>query len=76
MIPKVSLPEDWAESMLTQLEKDEASTAQSDALFAQNLKNEVKACEEKLDTFLDAHLEKTIRRGIYRQEKQNPRTQD
>ncbi|KKQ31458.1 MAG: Recombinase [Candidatus Nomurabacteria bacterium GW2011_GWA1_37_20] len=26
----------------------------------QNLKNEVGACEEKLDTLLDAHLEKTI----------------
>ena len=57
---KVSLPEDWAEPMLAQLEMDEASTAQSDALFAQNLKNEVKACEEKLDMLLDAHLEKTI----------------
>ncbi len=60
ILQKVSLPEDWAEPMLTQLETDEASTAQSDALFAQNLKNEVKACEEKLDTLLDAHLDKTI----------------
>ena len=60
IIQKVSLPEDWAEPMLTQLEADEASTAQSDAMFAQNLKNEVKACEEKLDTLLDAHLDKTI----------------
>ena len=60
ILQKVSLPEDWAEPMLAQLETDEASTAQSDALFAQNLKNEVMACEEKLDTLLDAHLEKTI----------------
>src|SRR3990167_8705221 len=60
ILQKVSLPKDWADNMLAQLETDEASTAQSDALFAQNLKNEVKACEEKLDTLLDAHLEKTI----------------
>ncbi len=60
ILQKVSLPEDWAEPMLAQLETDEASTAQSDAVFAQNLKNEVKACEEKLDMLLDAHLEKTI----------------
>ena len=60
ILQKVSLPEDWAEPMLAQLQTDEASTAQSDALFAQNLKDEVKACEEKLDTLLDAHLEKTI----------------
>lgn len=60
ILQKVSLPEDWAEPMLAELEKEEVSTAQSDALFAQNLKNEVKACEEKLDMLLDAHLEKTI----------------
>jgi len=60
ILQKVSLPEDWADNMLAQLEKDGTSTVQSDALFAQNLKNEVKACEEKLDTLLDAHLEKTI----------------
>src|SRR3989344_692649 len=60
ILQKVSLPEDWADNMLAQLKTDEASTSQSDAQFAQNLKNEVKACEEKLDTLLDAHLEKTI----------------
>jgi len=60
ILQKVSLSSDWAEKMLAQLDKDEQSTAQSDALFAQNLKNEVRACEEKLDTLLNAHLEKTI----------------
>ncbi len=60
ILQKVSLPSDWADKMLAQLEQDETSTAQSDALFAQNLKDEVRACEEKLDVLLDAHLEKTI----------------
>jgi len=59
-IQKVSLPSDWAEKMLAELNKEEQSTAQSDALFAQNLKDEIRVCEEKLDALLDAHLEKTI----------------
>ena len=60
ILQKVSLPEDWADQMLKKLDEEEMETAQSDALFAQNLKNEIKACEEKLDTLLDAHLEKSI----------------
>jgi site-specific DNA recombinase len=60
LIQKVSLPSDWAEKMLAELDKEERSSAQSDALFAQNLKDEIRACAEKLDTLLDAHLEKTV----------------
>ena len=51
--------------MLAQLEKDEASTAQSDALFAQNLKDKIKVHDDKLDTLLDAHLEQALSREEY-----------
>lgn len=46
--------------MLAEFDKEERSSAQSDALFAQNLKDGIRVCEEKLDMLLDAHLEKTI----------------
>jgi len=65
MIQKVSLPKDWADQMLEQLEKDGSDTAQSDALFAQKTKNEIKAHDNKLDTLLDAHLEQAISREEY-----------
>jgi len=60
ILNKVSLRPEWADFMLSKLEKDVAATAQSDAIFTQNLKGEIKAYEGKLDLLLDAHLEKTI----------------
>ena len=51
--------------MLVQLEKDEMDTAQFDALFAQKIRDEITACESKLDTLLDAHLEQAISRDEY-----------
>ncbi len=69
MIQSVSLPTDWAENMLEQLETDETSTAQSDVLFAQTIKDQIKMCETKLDTLLDAHLEQVITRDEYTSKK-------
>ena len=59
-IQKVSLPQDWADTMLSELDKQEQDSAQSSALVAQNLKEEISSIETKLDSLLDAHLEKTI----------------
>ncbi len=59
-IQKVSLPQDWADTMLSELDKQENDSAQSVALVAQNLKTEISSIETKLDSLLDAHLEKTI----------------
>ena len=60
ILNKVSLRPEWADYMLAKLENDAMKTAQSGALYTQNLKGEIKACEGKLDLLLDAHLEKTI----------------
>ncbi len=60
ILNKVSLRPEWADYMLSKLEKDVTETVQSDALYTQNLKGEIKACEGKLDLLLDTHLEKTI----------------
>ena len=46
--------------MLGELDKQENDSAQSVALVAQNLKQEIQSLETKLDSLLDAHLEKTI----------------
>lgn len=59
-IQKVSLPQDWTDTMISELDKQKNDSAQSSALLAQNLKVEISSIETKLDSLLDAHLEKTI----------------
>jgi hypothetical protein len=56
--------------MLTELEKEQASSFHSDALFVQNLKNQIKSVEETLDKLLDAHLDSTITSEEYLAKKQ------
>ena len=59
-IKKFSLPDEWKDWMLAELDKEQASTFHTDALFVQNLKNQIKSVEEMLDRLLDAHLDSTI----------------
>ncbi len=59
-LQKVSLSSTWANAMLAELDKEQASTAHVDADFVQSLVLKIKEIEEKLDRLLDAHLEKTI----------------
>lgn len=70
IIKKVSLPTEWKEFMLAELEKEQASSFHSDALFVQNLKNQIKSVEETLDKLLDAHLDSTITSEEYVAKKQ------
>jgi hypothetical protein len=69
-IKKVSLPTEWKEYMLAALDKEQASSFHSDALFVQNLKNQIKSVEETLDRLLDAHLDSTITSEEYVAKKQ------
>jgi len=69
-IKKVSMPSEWKELMLAELEKEQASSFHSDALFVQNLKNQIKSVEETLDKLLDAHLDSTITSEEYIAKKQ------
>ncbi len=69
-IQKVSLPEEWKEFMLSELESDRMNTFQSDSLYIQNLKNQIKGVEETLDRLLDAHLDNTITSEEYTTKKQ------
>src|SRR3990172_5988466 len=70
IIKKVSLPSEWKEFMLAELDKEQASSFHSDALFFQNLKNKIKSVEETLDRLLDAHLDSTITSEEYIGKKQ------
>ena len=69
-IQKVSLSSEWKEYMLAELEKEQTSTFHSDALFVQNMKNQIKRVEEMLDRLLDAHLDSTITSEEYITKKQ------
>jgi hypothetical protein len=69
-IKKVSLPSEWKDWMLAELEKEQASSFHSDVLFVQNLKNQIRTVEETLDRLLDAHLDSTITSEEYIAKKQ------
>ena len=56
--------------LLMNIINEQASSFHSDALFVQNLKNQIKSVEETLDRLLDAHLDSTITSEEYIGKKQ------
>jgi len=70
VIKNVSLPPSWADKMLAKLEEDREQEAQDGTLFAQNLKSEIFAIDEKLEKLLDAHLDSVISKEEYASKKQ------
>ncbi|MCK4781385.1 recombinase family protein [Candidatus Parcubacteria bacterium] len=65
IIQKVSLNSAWADEMIENLDTDEKENAQAKFSFAQNLKNEIENCQNRLDKLLDAHLEGIISKDEY-----------
>lgn len=51
ILQKVSLPSNWAKNIISELDKEKEESAQTGAVFAQNLKEQIKECEKKLDLF-------------------------
>jgi len=70
ILQKVSLSSAWAKKMIRELDKEKESKEQAKLSFAQNLKMEIKECEDKLDKLLDAHLEGMIEKQEYLPKKQ------
>ncbi len=68
-IQKVSLPDDWADWMIKELEKEKEQKAQSSRFFAQKIENEIKEIDQKLDKLMDAYLENALALEEYRQVK-------
>jgi len=68
-IQKVSLPDDWADKMLKELEIEKETKAQSSRFFAQKIQNEIKAIDEKLEKLMNAYLENALNLAEYREAK-------
>ncbi|MFZ5806247.1 MAG: recombinase family protein, partial [Verrucomicrobiota bacterium] len=68
-IQKVSLPDDWAEKMLNELEKEKNEKAQSSRFFAQKIEGEIKEIDEKLEKLMNAYLENALSLAEYREAK-------
>ena len=68
-IQKVSLPDDWADKMINELETEKETKAQSSRFFAQKIENEIKAIDEKLEKLMNAYLENALNLAEYREAK-------
>jgi DNA invertase Pin-like site-specific DNA recombinase len=55
-IEKVSLPADWAASMIAELENERATNAQSADAFAQKLRGKIVVLDAKLSRLMDGYL--------------------
>src|SRR3990167_1884054 len=64
-LQKVSLPDDWADWMTGELEKEKMETAQSSELFTQKIKVEIVSVDEKLDKLMTAYLENALSLAEY-----------
>jgi len=69
VIQKVSLPDDWADKMLNELETEKETKAQSFRFFAQKINDEIKAIDEKLEKPMNAYLESALNLAEYRETK-------
>ena len=55
-IQKVSLPDDWAENMLAELDKEKEQAKKDGENFVQNLKNHKAEIEQKIEKLLDLYI--------------------
>ena len=60
IVEKISLPDDWAENMLRELDKEEAKGQSSHRASVQHLKDEQKQIDKQLDDLLDLRLESAV----------------
>ena len=68
-IQKVSLPDDWADKMINELENEKNKNAQSFRFFAQKTETEIKAIDEKMEKLMNAYLENVLDLAEYREVK-------
>ena len=65
ILQKVSLNSDWTDKMIKELNKEKEQNAQVEFSFAQDIKSQIKICENRLDKLLDAHLSGIISQEEY-----------
>jgi len=56
-IQKVSIPDKWAENMLTKLDKEKEQAKRESEIFVQNLQNQKVEVEQKIENLLDLYIE-------------------
>ena len=69
LIKSVSLPPDWAVELNRLALQDHKKSAQSNSVFVEEVKKEIKSIEAKLQRLLDGYLDQVIEQEIYRAEK-------
>ncbi len=68
-IQKVSLPSDWAATMIAELENERATNAQSADAFAQKLRDKMVVLDTKLSRLMDGYLAGAIALAEYQASK-------
>ena len=68
-IQKVSLSDDCADWMLSELGKEQKTEAQSSSFFAQKTKEEISKLDEKLEKLMNAYLESVLNVREYQEAK-------
>jgi site-specific DNA recombinase len=68
-LQKVSFPDDWADWMISELQKEKREKAQSSVFFAQSTKEEISKLDEKLEKLMTAYLENALSLEEYRESK-------
>jgi Icc-related predicted phosphoesterase len=56
IIQKVSLPDDWAENMLAELDKEKEQAKRESEIIVQNLKRQKAEAEQKIEKLLDLYI--------------------
>jgi len=68
-IKKVSLPDDWANWMIAENDKDRQSENQSSEIFSQKTKDEISLLDSKIEKLMNAYLENALSLDEYRESK-------
>ena len=64
-ISKVAISEDWQEKMLAQIDIWQKDKSQSSLSFAQNINEQIKAIDIKLDKLVNAFLDGSVEKEVY-----------
>ncbi len=64
-LQKVSLPDDWADNMLNELDKEKITAAQSSVALAKNAEAEIIKTEIRLDNLLNDRIDGIIEKADY-----------
>ncbi|MBU2545126.1 zinc ribbon domain-containing protein [Patescibacteria group bacterium] len=65
ILQKFSLNSTWANKMIEELDKEKEGKAQAEFSFAQDIKSQIKICDNKLDKLLEAYLSDLISQEEY-----------